>query len=258
MILLKSLLSALLMYSKIPVPTVKWKEENRRYSLCFFPLVGAVIGGILLIWQRLCDTLEINTFLFAAVCTAVPILVTGGIHFDGFCDVVDAQSSHSSRERKLEIMSDPHIGAFAIIHSAVYFLLTAALFSEVESISAMLMISLGFVLSRALSGLAAITFKSAKTSGTLQSFVKPAHKKVTAFTLIILLIFISGAMIYTDAVCGASALITAALVIIYCRFFSYKNYGGITGDLAGYFLQICELAVLTAIIISLKIMEAVL
>ncbi|HIY45064.1 MAG TPA: adenosylcobinamide-GDP ribazoletransferase, partial [Candidatus Borkfalkia excrementipullorum] len=40
------LLIALSMYSKIPVPQAEWNERNMRYALCFFPLVGAIIGGI--------------------------------------------------------------------------------------------------------------------------------------------------------------------------------------------------------------------
>ena len=37
------------MYSRIPAPKVEWKEENRRYALGFFPLVGAVIGAFILL-----------------------------------------------------------------------------------------------------------------------------------------------------------------------------------------------------------------
>lgn len=95
--LLKSLCSAFSMYSRIPVPTVEWKEENRRYALCFFPLIGAVTGGFLLLWQWLCGVLSIGGLLYAAVCTTIPIFVTGGIHADGFCDVIDANASCQSK-----------------------------------------------------------------------------------------------------------------------------------------------------------------
>lgn len=35
-------------YSRIPMPRAAWSEENRRYAMCFFPLVGALVG--LLLW----------------------------------------------------------------------------------------------------------------------------------------------------------------------------------------------------------------
>jgi len=255
--LIKSMLSAFLMYSRIPVPKVEWKEENRRYALCFFPLIGAVVGGILLLWYWLSGILKIDTNLFSAVCVAIPIIVTGGIHMDGFCDVIDAQSSCQTKEKKLAIMSDPHIGAFPLIYLAVYFLVTFGLFGEVKGFETMLIISLGFILSRALSGFAAVTFKSAKSESSLQNFAKPAHKKNTVTALLILILAIGSSMILINIVCGLSVLVVSLLVLLYYRIFSYKNFGGISGDMAGYFLQICEIFILIAVILSSKIMGAI-
>lgn len=46
MYLVKSLAVALSMYSKIPVPAVEWKEENMKYAMCFFPVVGVAAGAL--------------------------------------------------------------------------------------------------------------------------------------------------------------------------------------------------------------------
>ena len=54
---------------------------------------------------------------------AIPFLVTGGIHMDGFMDTMDAVHSYGDRTKKLEILKDPHLGAFAVICAAVYLLL---------------------------------------------------------------------------------------------------------------------------------------
>ena len=51
--LIRSFLIAFSTYSRIPVPQVEWTEENRRYAMCFFPLVGAVLGLILWGWLAL-------------------------------------------------------------------------------------------------------------------------------------------------------------------------------------------------------------
>ena len=72
---LRSLLIAFSTYSRIPVPQVEWTEENRRYAMCFFPLIGAVLGLILWGWLALCDTLRIGAFLRGAV-AALGIPVT--------------------------------------------------------------------------------------------------------------------------------------------------------------------------------------
>ena len=40
-----SLIIAIAMYSKIPMPQAEWNEKNMRYAMCFFPVVGVVIGA---------------------------------------------------------------------------------------------------------------------------------------------------------------------------------------------------------------------
>lgn len=232
------------MYSRIPMPKVEWSAENRKFALVFFPFIGAVIGCLLLLWSWLRDILEINTVLFSAIACVIPILVSGGIHLDGFCDVIDAQSSCAPREKKLVIMSDSHIGAFAAIGLCVYFILQFGLFSCVNTLKTSAIVALGYTLSRTLSALAAITFKSAKSEGSLQNFVKPADKTTSIIVLSIFLVLICAGMLFVDLIYGAAALAAAAAAFVFYRVFSYRNFGGITGDLAGFFLQICELAVL--------------
>lgn len=241
--ILKSLASAFLMYSRIPMPNVEWKEENRRYALCFFPLVGVVIGGLFLLWRYVCGLLDFGTVLTGAVSVIIPIIVTGGIHLDGFCDVIDAKSSYADKAKRLEIMSDPHIGSFAAIYLGAYLLLQTAVMSEIKSFEGAAVIALGFVLSRSLSGIAAVYFKSAKNGGALHSFVRPAHKKITLAVLTLLAIFVCASMALLSPFSGIPAVFGALLCLIYYRHSAYSNFGGITGDTAGWFLQLTELAI---------------
>lgn len=253
MVILKSMLSAFLMYSKIPVPQVEWKEENRRYSFCFFPLIGVVIGALLMLWYWLCGVMELKTTLFAAGCAVLPVLATGGIHLDGFMDVADAKSSYGDRERLLQIMGDSHVGAFAVIHLLLLFLVEFGFFTEVLKLSTLLVIAVGYVLSRTFSGLAAVTFRCAKKDGALQSFAKPAHRQVTLVVLLLYMLACIASMLLIDLPCGAAALLAATAVFLYYRRFAYKRFGGITGDLEGWFLQVCEAAVLIAAVIAAHI-----
>ena len=250
MLVIRSFCSAFLMYSRIPMPQVEWKEENRRYALCFFPLIGVVIGGLLLLWYLVSRRLGVGPLLFAAVSTAIPVAVTGGIHLDGFCDVNDAKACGGTKERMLAVMGDSHIGAFAAIHLAVYLLLQVGLFSQVESLTLAAVCALAFVQSRAYSGLAAVTFRSAKSQGALMNFRAPAHKRVTVAAEIAFLIATSIAMGCLSLVSGGFGVLGGVLSFVYYRFFAYKKFGGITGDLAGYFLQICELAVIACAVLA--------
>lgn len=252
--MIRSLLSAFLMYSRIPAPRVEWREENRRYSLGFFPLVGAVIGGLTLLWRMLCDKLGIGQALFAAGAVLLPIAVTGGIHLDGFCDFTDARSSYADKQKRLDIMADPHIGSFAAIHLCLYLIVQTALWAQIQDIMSTAVVACGYVLSRSLSGLSALTFKAAKDGGSLQSFVRPSHKGVNIVMTALFLTASAVGMILLMPIVGIAAVIVSLLVFEYYRHTAYRTLGGITGDLCGWFLQLCEIWLLAAVVFGLYIM----
>ena len=82
--LLETIDVAFSMYSSIPVPQIEWNERNMKYMMGCFPLVGVVQALLLIGWGDLAQWLGVNAILFAAVATLIPLLVTGGIHLDGF------------------------------------------------------------------------------------------------------------------------------------------------------------------------------
>ena len=129
--ILKSIIIAFSMYSKIPMPQFEWKEEDMKHVLCFFPWIGIVIGLCLYFWRLLCDRFGIRNLCYVFIGTAIPLLLTGGFHVDGFMDTMDAFHSYQPKERKLEILKDSHIGAFAVIMLAVYGLIYMGAFSEI-------------------------------------------------------------------------------------------------------------------------------
>ena len=246
--ILNSLWSAFLMYSRIPVPRVEWKEENRRYALCFFPLIGACIGGMLLLWQWIYLKLHVGTLLYGAVAAWIPVWLTGGIHMDGYIDVCDARACLGNREKMFTVMKDSHVGAFGVIHIVIYMLLQTALFSEVHKTETMAVIALCFIQSRAYSALAAVTFKNARGEGSLMNFSKPAHKRMTVCVELVTVLTCWAVMILIHLTMGLCAIVGGLAAFLYYRGISYRHFGGITGDLAGYFLQVCELVTLAAVV----------
>lgn len=228
------------MYSKIPMPKTQWNEKNMRFSMCFFPLIGLVIGALLYGWCFLCSQLGFGVLLRLSGVLVIPIIITGGIHLDGYIDTQDALSSYQSKERKLEILKDSHIGAFALISCIVYFAVAIGIWSELNSQS-VLTLSLGFVLSRALSGFSVVTFDLAKDSGLAHAFSDAAQKKVVRYTMLFFAIASGTAMLILGGVIGLNIVLGAILVFHIYRIVAYKQFGGITGDLAGWFLQLCEL-----------------
>lgn len=247
MSILKSFASAFLMYSRIPMPQVEWKEENRRYALCFFPLIGAVIGGLLLGLYCLCTYLGINDMIFSALAISISVVITGGIHMDGYMDVHDALACMGDKEKKLLVMKDSRVGAFAVIYLVINLILQFGCFMSVIDINFVIMAAGIYVISRALSGLAAVTFKSATGKGSLTNFTRPAYKNITICVEIVYVIITMIIMSVVNFKVAIIVLLTACLAFGYYKKMSYKYFGGITGDLAGYFLQLCELMMLLAL-----------
>lgn len=251
--LIESFKIAFSMYSSIPMPYADWNKQNMKYAICFFPLVGILIGLLQWFWSWISKTASIGVVLSAVVFTLIPFFITGGIHMDGFCDTVDALSSHQTTERKLEILKDSHTGAFAIMGCVVYFLLCFALWSELQfDTTVILILGVGYVLSRSLSGFSVVGFRCAKNSGLLASFSETAQKRNVKIAMGILIVICMTAMLLLDICLGFAAIVAAYLTFFYYRVMSYRQFGGTTGDLAGYFLQICEISMLGAIVIAQK------
>ena len=250
MYLLRSLAIAISMYSKIPVPTVDWNEKNMKYAMCFFPVVGAAAGGLqLLIGYLLLKYTSCGNLFFAIAMALIPVIVSGGIHLDGFADTVDALSSYGDREKKLEILKDPNTGAFAVIGLCVYFLADTALWSEV-TVELLPVIACTYMFSRSLSGISVVSFRAAKNSGLLRTFQDGAQKKRVRVVLIVWACVCGGIMLYLSWKTAVIVILAALFVFLYYYRMSRKQFGGTTGDLAGYFLQVCELAMLAGAVLS--------
>lgn len=227
-------------YSKLPVPYFEWKEEDMEYSVCFFPFVGLAVGAAEWLWLWVCNKFGIGGISKAAAVIIINIIITGGIHIDGYMDTMDALHSYQPRDKKLQILKDAHIGAFAVIMLLVYILVYAGALPEINyDISPLFACT--FVVSRIFSGFSVLLFKGAKKEGMLYSFSKSAKRNTVSAILIMEFLLIAAAGVYLYAVKAVVVICGMFAVFLYYRYKSYKEFGGITGDLAGWFLCLCEM-----------------
>lgn len=256
MIVAQTIAVAFAMFSAIPVPQPVWNEKNMRYALCAFPLVGVVCALACLLWAAVCNLLPVPPLLQAAGYCLAPVWITGGIHLDGYADTCDALASYADATRKQEILKDPHCGAFALIRVCSYFVAYGALCASVSmDRSALACLGLGFVLERALSGWAVATLPLAKNTGLAHTFASAADRTRVRWILAALAVFLCGALLLVGGIAGA-AMVAAALAVLWrYRVVAQKQFGGISGDLAGWFLQKAELWMLAALV-ACRIVEA--
>ena len=241
--LFQTIAVAFSMFSAVPMPQFAWDRDKMRYMLCAFSLVGVLIGLLCWGWAALSARWELPALIRGAGLCLIPVLVTGGVHLDGFCDTWDALSSHAEPENKRAILKDPHIGTFAVIHAACYFLAAFALWAELPAFRA-LPVCLGFVLSRSLSGFAVAAFPAAGDSGLAHTFAEAADRPRVRTICLCIVLLCAVVMCLSG---GWSMVLAAAGVFLVYRFALLPAFGGLSGDLAGWFVQEAELWMLAAL-----------
>ena len=240
-------------YTRIPMPHIPWDDRSARYAICAFPLAGAVIGlvqwGLLLLMNHM----SVPAAAKACVLIAAAILITGGIHLDGLVDTADARSSYADREKKLQILKDPHVGAFGILRLALYLMLVFAGLDTVlthdlrpRALFAALLIP---VFSRACSGLAAVLLPRARKRGMLTDLIgEEAPEGTTVFLAVWLAACIVA--LFAEPPFALLYLAAQALLTMYYRRMAIREFGGVTGDLAGWYLCMSELVGVWALAIA--------
>ena len=243
------------LYSKIPMPGFKWQEDDMAHSLAFFPFVGAVIGALVYALNTVAPISDLHVAVRILLTIAIPLLITGGFHVDGFMDTEDALNSYGTMEKKLEILKDSHIGAFAVISLLKWYLIygagvTAILLNEKCDRRIVLLFALIFVVSRCICGLTSIGFKKARNNGFLYEETKDKQTGTVVF-LIIQLIAALSAMAYLRLIYAAALILAFGLYTLYYRHLIYKEFGGATGDTAGFFVTTSEIVAAVTIAVML-------
>lgn len=238
--MIKSFCIAFSLYSRIPVPQFAWEKEDMKYVFCFFPWIGAIIACCFYAWMYLCTCYPIGSLCRTLTGAAIPLLITGGVHLDGFMDTMDAIHSYHPQEKKLEILKDPHIGAFAVIMLSIYGMVCLGALSEIVRTELLKIVCGGFFLSRCLCGISAVSFPLAKREGMLYLFADCSRKKTVKYALYLQSAACVFFMLYCSLTAGALVAGTA-IVLFVCYFYrSRKSFGGVTGDTSGCFIVLCE------------------
>lgn len=248
--ILETIAVAFGMFSAVPVPQPVWNGRNMRFALCAFPLVGVVCGLCWWGWAALCRLLALPELLRGAGFCLLPVLATGGIHLDGYADTSDALASHAPPEKKQEILKDSRCGAFAVIRLCGYFTACWALCCALRPTNgALWQVGVSFVLSRALSGLAIVSLPLAKDTGLAHTFASGADKRLARAVLTVIAILSAAALCWGGRLSAAAMFLAAVIAFWRYARTARKEFGGISGDLAGWFLVRAELWMLGALVL---------
>jgi len=249
----RALVGAFSMFSTVPCPRVRWDEDTNKNILYFFPLVGLLIGVLWLFWSFLAAWADFPVLLTGAGRFVVPILITGGIHLDGYADTSDALASYGEPAKRRAILRDPHIGAFGVIRTATLLIVLFALNCCVGNLLELwLCVAFSFVYSRALSGLSVAALPLSEESSLARSF---AGSRQTV-GLLLESILAAALMIAASWKIGLAMTAVGILTFLGLKRTARVKFEGLSGDLNGWFLQKAELyMLLTAVVLSLLLMK---
>lgn len=212
-------------------------EKELGRSVGYYPLVGLAIGGVLFgIMNGISRFFSLQ--VSAAVVLILWVVLTRAIHLDGFLDTCDGLFGGFTPEKRLVIMRDSRVGAFALVGGVV---LLISMFSAIESTNSMLCsLLLAPVFGRWALSFAVIAFPYARSEG-MGRVIKDnscwSQLSLASLTTLVIAWFVGGWI----------GLIVFGLVIIIC--FLWLRYvlrliPGLTGDIYGATCVVIEVLVL--------------
>ncbi len=230
---MKSFLLIISFFTRIPIG--KWtsySDEKYAESIKYFPYVGLIIGLFVML-----PTLIIrpyNVEIGALFSLIFYLLITGGIHLDGYADTLDGFLSSQPKERIFEIMKDSRVGSFGVIGLIIYFLSLWVGFKHVDPMTLFFMPYVGKLMGSFFCGFTQYA-KPSKGMGSV--FMEANHQSSSFIHLII-------ASVLFYLILGWQGLITLCLTIFGSwLIFTWiiKKIGGMTGDTIGFLVEMTQL-----------------
>lgn len=213
-----------------------WSAGDSGRAAVWYPFVGLVIGA--LTWLAWKAAMSLFPPLVGGILALIVwVALTGGLHLDGLADCCDGLFASVPPERRLEIMKDPHTGAFGTIGLVLILLLKAAALTSLTPAT-----SFGILLAASLARgciLPAGLLPLARPSGMGADFVSGFRRSFLFWGAIVplvvaLLLGIHGVL---SALLGIGM---AALILWFAR----SRIGGVTGDVFGMIVEVVETVVL--------------
>jgi len=206
-------------------------------SLVWFPIVGLALGGALVgVYQVV--TLRLPPLVAAVAVVATLAWLTGALHLDGLADCCDALAGARTRQGRLRLMRDPHVGAAAVVGVTCLLMAKVAVLASLPAAVAWRAVLLMPCLGRtAMVALAAALPYARPEGGTAEPFVAHGSGRALAVALGVAL---AAAWCLARSV-GLWVVGGVALTVAVQRAACRRLLGGVTGDALGASGELTEL-----------------
>jgi adenosylcobinamide-GDP ribazoletransferase len=219
----------------LTIVPIRRTQHFSAHALAFFPVVGALLGGVL-VASFLVSRIVFPPLVTAALLVALWALLTGALHLDGVSDACDALFAETTRARRLEILRDVHMGAFGATGLILILLLKFSALNN-PNLGALF---LAPILARWAMVYAA-AYPLARQEGMAVLFVQKLTRREIGLATIFGFIFA-----VPFGWLGVSAWLTALGISTLLARFALARFGGLTGDVYGMICESVEVSVLLA------------
>ena len=241
---------ALTFLTRIPVPfKIEYNKKLPGRSMAFYPLVGIIIGVIVVLFDR-CSMFIFSLPVRNTIVLIGFICVSGGLHLDGFMDTVDGIFSGRKSSRIKDIMHDSQIGAFGVIALFLLLLLKFNLLLELQGVNRISVLIMMPALGRFMIILAAKYFPLSDSSKLGRDFIKGCDR-IQVFISCIWILFLFLCLYYFYSFSAIIFLIILSLCILISLIVGtavVSKIDGLTGDVYGAISEIAEVVVLISFI----------
>lgn len=239
--------TALMFFTRLPVPTIEYSQEKLNASSRYFPLVGVLVGALsatVFMFSTLILPLKVAVLLSMIA----SILITGAFHEDGFADTCDGFGGGYTKEKILDIMKDSRIGAYGAIGIILLLILKFLLLSEIQPMIIPIVIVAGHSVSRLISISLLYSMVYVKESGK----AKPLSTALPLSSLIVASIFGLFPLLLFKKILVILIIIPLLFTRWYLSYYFKKHIGGYTGDCLGAAQQVSEIVFYLGIFLLLQ------
>ena len=242
---LRTFVHALQFLTRLPAPALsEFDPKDLSRSAVWFPVVGLIVGGFVAfgVWAGG----HVSPWVGALIGLIAWIGITGALHLDGLGDVADGLgASHRDPERFLDVLRDPHVGAFGVIAITLQIVAKLILLAEIPASNAWALAALVLIPAWARWGTQVWSLAVpplAKGSG--ERFSWQISKPVVAA---------QGLVLAAVSAWAAPALLGALLIVPLVAVYWKVRLGGITGDCLGASVEITETLLLLLALVAIAL-----
>lgn len=227
------------------VKQTEWSSESFGRSVKYFPLIGAVLGILLVLINHFLTEflphmgMYMPPHVLAIILIIANVILTGGLHCDGFMDTMDGIFSGRSKDRMLEIMKDSRVGANGVVAFVLLVILKWSLLMDISPLGLPTALFIMPLLGRFAMVIGITMFPYARLDGIGKAFALYAGKNTLYIASLLTLLLV--------VPLGKQAIVSLASIILITMIFSHyvkSVIGGLTGDVYGAISELSEIMVL--------------